>query len=63
MLVELRVSGPIFIDDGGTVRVVGRHNWNGVFEALAYHNQSSGASGISDCRSFHNLRLKTLCKD
>jgi hypothetical protein len=46
--VALRVSGPIFIEAGETVRVVGRQNWNGVFEAVAYHNQSSGASGNSD---------------
>src|SRR5262249_32547168 len=27
--VELRLSGPIFIENGEAVRVVGRHNWNG----------------------------------
>jgi hypothetical protein len=46
--VALRVGSPIFIDEGQTVRVDGRHNGNGVFEALAYHNRSSGVSGIAD---------------
>jgi hypothetical protein len=45
--VQLRVSGPVFIDNGETVRVVGIHNGQGVFEALAYHNRSSGVSGNS----------------
>jgi hypothetical protein len=43
--VALRVSSPIFIEDGETVRVVGQRNSNGVFDAVAYYNQSSGASG------------------
>lgn len=43
--VALRVNSPIFIGDGETVRVVGRYNRNGVFEALAYQNLSSGVSG------------------
>lgn len=46
--VELRVSGPIIIDNGDAVRIVGRHNWNGVFEAMAYNNRSSGVCGNSD---------------
>lgn len=46
--VALRVSSPIFIEDGETVKVVGMHNWYGVFDALAYHNFSTGASGNSD---------------
>jgi len=53
--VALRVSGPIFIEDGETVRVVGRHNSNGVFEALAYYNRSSGVSGTSDEASVRRL--------
>jgi hypothetical protein len=43
--VALRVTDPIFIEDGETVRVVGIHNGNGVFDAVAYHNRTSGASG------------------
>src|SRR5262245_58399559 len=43
--VALRVSDPIFIDDGETVRVVGIHNENRVFDAVAYHNRTSGVSG------------------
>jgi len=62
--IALRVSGPIFIEDGETVRVVGRHNWNGVFDALAYYNRSSGASGNSDGalaqRLFDKL-IATIC--
>jgi hypothetical protein len=46
--VELRVSGPIIIDNGDTVRIVGRHNWNGVFEAMAYYNRSSRVCGNLD---------------
>jgi hypothetical protein len=46
--VELQVSGPIIIDNGDTVRIVGRHNWNGVFEAMAYYNRSSGVCGNLD---------------
>ena len=46
--VALRVSSPIFIEDGEKVRVVGRHNGNGVFDAVAYYNRSSGASGKSE---------------
>src|SRR5215831_9087196 len=45
--VALRVSDPIFIENGDTVKVVGRHNWNGVFDAVAYHNRSSRTSGNS----------------
>jgi hypothetical protein len=45
--VALRVSNPIFIEDGETVRVVGIHNGNGVFDAVAYYNRSSRASGMS----------------
>ena len=62
--VALRVSGPIFIEDGETVRVVGRDNWNGVFDASAYYNRSSGASGNSDHalaqRLFDKL-IATIC--
>jgi hypothetical protein len=47
MPVDLRVNGPVFIQNGETVRVVGKHNWNGVFDAVAYYNRSSGASGNS----------------
>jgi len=43
--VALRVTDPIFIEDGETVRVVGIHNGNGVFDAVAYHNRTFGASG------------------
>lgn len=50
--VALRVSGPVFIDDGETVRVVGNHNLHGVFDAVAYHNRSSGVSGNSDYAYF-----------
>lgn len=46
--VELRVSSAIFIENGETVRVVGRHNRDGVFEASAYYNRSSGVSGKSE---------------
>ncbi len=46
--VALRVNGPIFIKNGETVRIVGRHNRNGVFEAVAYYNKSSRVSGNSD---------------
>jgi hypothetical protein len=46
--VALRVSSPIFIEDGETVRVVGRRNSNGVFDAVAYYNRSSGASGRAE---------------
>jgi hypothetical protein len=46
--VALRVSNPIFIENGEAVRVVGRHNWNGVFDAVAYYNRSSRVSGNSD---------------
>jgi len=47
--VQLLVSSPIFIREGETVRVVGIHNCNGVFTAVAYRNHSSGVSGNSDC--------------
>jgi hypothetical protein len=53
--VVLRLSNPIFIENGETVRIVGRHNQNGVFEALAYHNRSSGASGITAYRTVSML--------
>jgi hypothetical protein len=46
--VTLRVGCPIFIEDGETVRVVGSHNGNGVFDAVAYYNRSSGASGMPE---------------
>src|SRR5262249_19584180 len=45
--VALRVNSPIFIKDGETVRVVGRRNSNGVFDAVAYYSQSSGTSGMA----------------
>jgi len=45
--VDLRVDGPIFIEDGETVTVIGVRNQNGVFEASAYYNRSSGVSGRS----------------
>ena len=62
--VALRVSGPIFIEPGETVRVVGRQNWNGVFEAVAYYNQSSGASGNSDqalAQRLFDKWIATIC--
>jgi hypothetical protein len=46
--VALRVSGPVFIKDGETVRVVGWCNLNGVFDAVAYYNRTSGVSGKSE---------------
>ena len=48
MPVALRVSSPIFIEEGETVKVVGIQNLHGVFDAVAYCNQSSGVSGHSD---------------
>lgn len=45
--VALRVNSPIFIEDGETVRLVGSRNLDGVFDAVAYHNQSSGGSGMA----------------
>lgn len=45
--VALRVNSPIFIEDGERVRVVGRRNSNGVFDAVAYYSQSSGISGMA----------------
>jgi len=48
MPVALRVSGPIFIEEGETVKVFGIQNLHGVFDAVAYCNQSSGVSGHSD---------------
>lgn len=45
--VVLRVDGPIFIEDGETIIVIGMYNQDGVFGAAAYHNRSSGASGRS----------------
>jgi hypothetical protein len=45
--VALRVKNAIFIENGETVRVVGRHNRDGVFEASAYYNRSTGVSGKS----------------
>ena len=62
--VALRVSGPIFIEPGETVRVVGRQNWNGVFEAVAYYNRSSGASGNSDqalAQRLFDKWIATIC--
>jgi hypothetical protein len=62
--VALRVSGPIFIEDGETVRVVGRDNWNGVFDASAYYNRSSGASGNSDqalAQRLFDKWIATIC--
>jgi hypothetical protein len=46
---------PIFIKNGETVRVVARHNWNGVFDAVAYYNLSSRVSGNSDRASVQGL--------
>jgi hypothetical protein len=46
--VALRVSSPIFIEEGETVKVVGIQNLHGVFDAVAYCNRSSGASGKSE---------------
>src|SRR5262245_7409047 len=43
--VALRVTDPVFIEDGESVRVVGRHNEKGVFDAVAYHNRASKVSG------------------
>ncbi len=45
--IALRVDSAIFIEAGETVRVVGAFNRNGVFEASAYCNRSSGVSGMS----------------
>jgi len=47
MPVALRVSSPIFIEEGETVKVVGIQNLHGVFDAVAYCNHSSGVSGHS----------------
>jgi hypothetical protein len=45
--VVLRVDGPIFIKDAETIVVIGTYNRDGVFEASAYYNRSSGVSGRS----------------
>jgi hypothetical protein len=46
--VALRISSPIFVGDGETVIVIGAFNRNGIFEASAYHNLSTGVSGKSE---------------
>ena len=64
MPVALRVNSPIFIEDGESVKVVGKHNWNGVFDGLAYYNRSSGASGNSDqalAQTLHDKLMATIC--
>jgi hypothetical protein len=53
--VYLQLDDPIFIENGETVRVVGRQNENGVFEALAYNNRSSGVSGNAGGALFRRL--------
>jgi len=45
--VALRVDGPIFIEDGEPITVIGMNNQDGVFGAFAYRNRSSGASSKS----------------
>ena len=62
--VALRVNSPVFIEDGETVKVVGRRNLNGVFDALAYYNRSSGASGNSDkalAQTLYDKLMATIC--
>jgi hypothetical protein len=62
--VALRVNSPVFIEDGETVKVVGMHNLNGVFDALAYYNRSSGASGNSEqalARRLYDKLMATIC--
>jgi hypothetical protein len=49
--VALWVNGPIFIEDGETVTVIGMYNQDGVFAASAYYNQSSGVSGRAESGS------------
>jgi hypothetical protein len=55
---------PVFIENGETVKVVGMRNLNGVFDALAYYNQSSGASGNSDvalAQTLYDKLMRTIC--
>src|SRR5262245_41079183 len=62
--VALRVNRPVFIENGETVKVVGRRNWNGAFEALAYYTRSSGASGNSDQalgKGEYDKLMATIC--
>jgi hypothetical protein len=62
--VALRVNSPVFIEDGETVKVVGRYNLSGVFDALAYYNRSSGASGNSDqalAQTLYDKLMYTIC--
>jgi hypothetical protein len=62
--VALRVNSPVFIEDGETVKVVGRHNLNGVFDALAYYNRTSGASGNSEqalAQTLYDKLMYTIC--
>jgi hypothetical protein len=55
--VVLQVSSPIFIENGETVRLVGIHNQNGMFEALAYYNRNSDVSGSQEWSSRWILAL------
>jgi hypothetical protein len=54
--VALSVSGPIYIEEGETVIVIGAFNRNGIFEASAYHNLSAGVSGKSGQDGFNKLQ-------